>query len=115
MWRRPGAYTIASLFSCENRGKRSWVSLTISAICNLSASHRSLRTHLACDAEVLWRGPEAAGGGRRHDRGPVGEYGNIVVPHSPTVVHEPGLSTADENRGAIFRKIAHEFGTHHDP
>jgi hypothetical protein len=33
----------------------------------------------------------------------------------PTVTHEPGLSTAYENREAIFRRIAHEFGTHHDP
>jgi hypothetical protein len=32
----------------------------------------------------------------------------------PTVTHEPGLSTAYENREAIFRRIAHEFGTHHD-
>jgi hypothetical protein len=33
---------------------------------------------------------------------------------SPTVTHEPGLSTAYENRRAIFRRIPHEFGTHHD-
>ena len=33
----------------------------------------------------------------------------------PTVVHDPGLSTAYENREAIFRRILHEFGTHHDP
>jgi len=33
----------------------------------------------------------------------------------PTVTHEPGLSTAYENRGAIFKRIAHEFGTHHNP
>src|SRR5262245_47002532 len=33
---------------------------------------------------------------------------------SPTVAYEPGLSTAYENRGAIFRRITHEFGTHHD-
>jgi len=33
---------------------------------------------------------------------------------SPTVTHEPGLSTADENRGAIFRRIPHEFEAHHD-
>jgi hypothetical protein len=34
---------------------------------------------------------------------------------SPTVTHEPGLSTAYENREAIFRRILHEFGTHHNP
>jgi hypothetical protein len=34
--------------------------------------------------------------------------------NSSTVRHEPGLSTAYENRGAIFSRIAHEFGTHHD-
>jgi|RhiMethySRZTD1v2_1073278.scaffolds.fasta_scaffold177343_6 hypothetical protein len=34
---------------------------------------------------------------------------------SPTVIHDPGLSTAYENRGAIFSGIPHEFGTHHDP
>ena len=59
MWRRPGSYIIALLFSCENRGKRSWVSLTVSAICDLSASRRSLRTH------------QVAGGGQRHERCPV--------------------------------------------
>src|SRR5262245_55509985 len=31
---------------------------------------------------------------------------------SPTVTHEPGLSTAYENRGAIFRRIPHEFEAH---
>ena len=34
---------------------------------------------------------------------------------SPTVIHDPGLSTAYENRGVIFSGIPHEFGTHHDP
>jgi len=33
----------------------------------------------------------------------------------PTVTHEPGLSTAAENSEAIFSRIPHEFGTHHDP
>src|SRR5262249_45409641 len=33
----------------------------------------------------------------------------------PTVPHEPRLSTAYGNRGAISRRIPHEFGTHHDP
>ena len=28
------------------------------------------------------------------------------------MTHEPGLSTAYENHEAIFRRIAHEFGTH---
>lgn len=32
----------------------------------------------------------------------------------PTVTHEPGLSTAHENYEAIFSRILHEFGTHHD-
>jgi hypothetical protein len=34
---------------------------------------------------------------------------------SPTVTHEPGLSTASEISSAIFRGIAHEFDTHHNP
>src|SRR4029453_11473145 len=36
---------------CEYQGKGSWA----------SASRRSVRTSLASDAEVLWRGPEATG------------------------------------------------------
>jgi len=42
-------------------GKRSWASLTVLATCDPSASRRSPRTLLASSAEVLWRGPEAAG------------------------------------------------------
>ena len=42
-------------------------------------------------------------------------YNKNLSQDSPTVIHEPKLSTAYENREAIFRRIAHEFGTHHDP
>src|SRR4030095_12009405 len=69
MPRRPGACTIAGHISCENRGKRSWALRPFSAFCDLSASCRSPRPCLASGAAVLWRGPEAAGGGRCHDRG----------------------------------------------
>jgi hypothetical protein len=34
--------------------------------------------------------------------------------NSPTVPHEPGLSTAYEISGAIFSRILHEFEAHHD-
>jgi hypothetical protein len=34
---------------------------------------------------------------------------------SSTVPHEPRLSTPYENSQSIFSRIAHEFGTHHDP
>ena len=61
MWRRSGAGIIAEHFSCENRGKRSWASLTVSAMCDRSASRRSPRTRHASDAAVLWHGAEAAG------------------------------------------------------
>jgi hypothetical protein len=69
MRRRPGACTITLHISCENRGKQSWTLHTVSAICDFSTSCPSPDPYLASGAAVLWRGPEAAGGGRRHDRG----------------------------------------------
>jgi hypothetical protein len=51
---------MTALLSCENRGKRAWASLPVSAMCDLSASRQNLRTHFAFDAAVLWRSLEAA-------------------------------------------------------
>jgi len=46
-----------------------------------------------------------------------GMWGTLIsaLLSSPTVTHEPGLSTAYENHEAIFSRIAHEFEAHHDP
>jgi hypothetical protein len=38
----------------------------------------------------------------------------VLEVDSPTVIHDPELPTAYENCEAIFSRIAHEFGTHHD-
>src|SRR5215831_21350474 len=35
-----------------------------------------------------------------------------ALPGSPTVPHDPGLSTAYENRGAIFRRVSGGFLRH---
>jgi len=51
---------------CENRGREPRVSLTISA---LATPQHHGGVHARLLPEVLWRGPEGAGGGRRHDRG----------------------------------------------
>jgi len=53
----------------KTEGGEPRASLTVSAPCDPSASQWSPCTPLAWGAEVLWRGPEAARGGRRHDRG----------------------------------------------
>src|SRR5262245_10246557 len=34
MWRRPRGCTMAAPFSCENRGRRAWALLTVSASCD---------------------------------------------------------------------------------
>jgi hypothetical protein len=39
----------------------------------------------------------------------IGEAQFTALGGSPTVTHEPGLSTAYENRGAIFRRVSEGF------
>src|SRR5215470_4120516 len=60
MQRRFGACILAALIFCENRGKRSWASLTVSALWDLSVSRRRPGMRFASGAGALWRGPEAA-------------------------------------------------------
>jgi hypothetical protein len=83
MWRRPGACTIAALLAWENRGQRSWASLPVSAMGDLSASRRSPRLRFACGAAGLWCGPEAVGRAdalieTSHTRASIAEKGGRV-------------------------------------
>jgi len=56
-------------------------SLTVSTPCDPSASRRNPCTRRAEGAQVLWRGPEAARGGRRPARGPQGGERNERQKH----------------------------------